>query len=63
MRFTKSKETVIYRNYKKFFDVVPAIGGFIKLILIIGFYLCKPINSVDKELVIINKLFNFQDDN
>lgn len=62
VRMEKSKESWYRRRYKKIQNLVPELGGLLKIMTTLGFILCFPIAILDLKKNMVNSHYQFEND-
>lgn len=60
--YSSNQYTVIYRRYIKIPDILAFVGGILKVVNILFFYVNLKFSQIGKYRTIIENLFNFDDD-
>ncbi len=50
IRFEKQKQSVYYRRYKKIQNLIPEMGGLVKVLLIVGFLISMPYSMMNRDV-------------
>ncbi|KAL4474779.1 hypothetical protein ABPG74_001475 [Tetrahymena malaccensis] len=59
-RMQKQKESYMQRKYLKIADVIAQIGGLLKILMIVGFFISNPITKIYYLKAIIDEVYQFQ---